>query len=148
VQTRRELDEDEVQRINYIVKRRATRYVAAAEHDWLYPEDHLQTTHWGKLDHDWFLRPNPYKVSFSTGFFAGGNKGTTFASDENGRRPSYPKYNDRKQEAREFITAQRGKVEWALMRKGKSVSRDSDTFDDVEDKIMAEDIEKYERAKP
>jgi hypothetical protein len=34
----RELEEDEVLRINYILKRRATRYIAAAEEEWLYPE--------------------------------------------------------------------------------------------------------------
>jgi hypothetical protein len=35
--------------INYITKKRAYRYVAAAEKEWLYPERYLPTTHWNKL---------------------------------------------------------------------------------------------------
>ena len=55
IQFGRELEEDEVLRINYILKRRAVRYIAAAEKDWLYPERHVSTTEWTKLDDDWFL---------------------------------------------------------------------------------------------
>jgi hypothetical protein len=46
-----------VLRTNYILKRRATRYVAAAEEEWLYPERRVSTTDWPQLDDDWFLFP-------------------------------------------------------------------------------------------
>jgi len=38
IQYGRELEEDEVLRINHILKQRATRYIAAVDRDWLYPE--------------------------------------------------------------------------------------------------------------
>jgi hypothetical protein len=50
IQMGRELDETEVNQINYIIKRRAARYVAAAKEEWLYPEQKILTTHWRKLD--------------------------------------------------------------------------------------------------
>src|SRR5262249_5772090 len=62
VQTGRELNEDEVIRLNFILKMRAHRFVAASEIAWLYPEDHVSINHWTKLDDDWFLFPNLYKV--------------------------------------------------------------------------------------
>ena len=58
IQFGRELEEDEVLRINYILKKRATRYVAAAEEEWLYPERRVSTTEWANLDNDWFMLPH------------------------------------------------------------------------------------------
>jgi hypothetical protein len=52
IQTGRELEEDEVRRINFILKTRATRYIAASKEEWLYPERHVCTTDWAKLDGD------------------------------------------------------------------------------------------------
>jgi hypothetical protein len=49
IQTGRQLSEDEVLQINSITKRRAYRYIAAAEKEWLYPERHVSTDHWKKL---------------------------------------------------------------------------------------------------
>jgi hypothetical protein len=43
VQTGRELSESDVRALNYIIKKRARRYVAAAREGWLYPEEHLPT---------------------------------------------------------------------------------------------------------
>jgi len=67
----RELEEDEVIRVNFILKARATRYLAAAKEEWLYPEQRASTTNWAKLDDDWFLLPNLYKIRFSRGIVAG-----------------------------------------------------------------------------
>jgi hypothetical protein len=64
IQFGRELEENEVLRINYILKRRAVRYMAAAEEEWLYPERHVSTTEWADLDEDWFLFPHLWKVPF------------------------------------------------------------------------------------
>src|ERR1700728_1985399 len=46
----RELSEDEVLRINFILKKRASRYIAAAEEEWLYPERHASDRRWSMLD--------------------------------------------------------------------------------------------------
>jgi hypothetical protein len=83
----RELEEDEVVRINYILKRRATRYVASAEQEWLYPERHVSTTEWSKLDDDWFLLPHLYKVPFTSEIIVGLEDGSSWAMDEYGRHP-------------------------------------------------------------
>jgi Protein of unknown function (DUF4238) len=50
IQTGRKLTEVEVNQINFIIKKRAYRYIAAAEEEWLYPERHISSDHWRKLD--------------------------------------------------------------------------------------------------
>jgi hypothetical protein len=44
IQTGRQLEEIEVKQINYVTKRRALRYVAAAQEDWLYPDRKSSTS--------------------------------------------------------------------------------------------------------
>ena len=65
IQFGRELEEDEVLRINYILKQRSTQYVAAVERGWLYPERYVSTKEWRDLDNDWFLLPHSWKACFS-----------------------------------------------------------------------------------
>jgi hypothetical protein len=91
IQFGRELEEDEVLRINYILKRRATRYVAAAEEDWLYPERRASVTDWPHLDDDWFLLPHLWKVSFTAEIIMGHDDGRNWAADEYGRHPGNPR---------------------------------------------------------
>jgi Protein of unknown function (DUF4238) len=147
IQTERALTENEVTRINFILKKRATRYIASAEEDWLYPERHLSTTHWSKLDEDWFLMPNLYKVSFSSGIVAGWDDGSSWASDEYGRKRSDPDYQNKQQSSKEWLTAQKAKLAWAVKREGTSTSRSHDQFNDAEDRIMKRDLTKYHEGK-
>jgi hypothetical protein len=51
--------------INMITKRRAHRYIAAADKEWLYPEWHVSTDHCKKLGDGYFLRPEPRLSGFS-----------------------------------------------------------------------------------
>jgi hypothetical protein len=60
IQTDRFLTEDEVLQINYVTKRRAYRYVAAAEQEWLYPEQHISTDYWKKLGGGYLFMPEPH----------------------------------------------------------------------------------------
>jgi hypothetical protein len=120
IQFGRELEEDDVLRINYILKRRATRYVAAAEEEWLYPERRVSTTDWPMLDGDWFLFPNLWNVSFTTGIAWGDAKGRGFAMDEYGRTPGNPMYEDPSQRRRDSVMFDRAQHEWAKKRAGKS----------------------------
>jgi hypothetical protein len=115
-----QLEEDEVLRINSILKRRVTRYIAAAEEEWLYPERRVSTTDWLKLDDDWFLFPNLWSVSFTTGIMWGDAKGRGFALDEYGRTPLNPMYEDPAQRQREHVTFERAKREWAKKRLRRS----------------------------
>ena len=63
VQTGRQIPEHYVQAINSIIKRRARRYVAAGQKEWLYPEKFLKTTMWNKLGDKFFLMPDPRKIT-------------------------------------------------------------------------------------
>ena len=112
VQTGRQISEDNVRAINYIAKRRARRYVAAAQKEWLYPEKILKTTMWDKLGDRFFLMPDPRKVSFSTDFFAGYKDGSVWGSDEYGRRPRKDDPVIETQRAIEWSAFQRSKKEW------------------------------------
>lgn len=144
----RELEEDEVLRVNYILKRRATRYIAAAEEEWLYPERHASTTNWAKLDDDWFLLPNLYKVPFHGEIMVGYKDGSVWAMDEYGRNPGNPKYKDPKLHEKEWIRHEPAHREWGRKRAGKSVAHVDDfRHDDVYDKIMEEDLAESTRAR-
>jgi len=143
IQFGRELEEDEVLRINYILKRRTIRYIAAAQEEWLYPERRVSTTNWSKLDDGWFLFPNLWKVPFTSEIIVGYNDGSAWVSDEYGRHPGNPKCSDetfRDREWRSRLLAQR---EWAKRRLGKSLAHVSkiDRDDEVADRLMNEYLE-------
>jgi hypothetical protein len=121
IQFGRELEEDEVLRINFILKSRSTRYIAAAEVEWLYPERRASTTNWSKLDDDWFLFPHLYKVPFSREMMMGFRNGTSWGQDEYGRRPNNPKYMDKKLHRQEWGRHLRAQEEWAKRRVGRSL---------------------------
>lgn len=143
VQFGRELEEDEVLRINLILKRRATRYIAALDEAWLYPERHLSTTHWSKLDDDWFLFPHLYKVPFTGGIVVGYKDGTSFAVDEYGRRPGHPQYQDKAQHDREWIQHRKAQLAWAIKREGKATARVDEFKGNVGDAVMADELVEY-----
>jgi hypothetical protein len=122
IQFGRELEEDEVLRINLIMKRRATRYIAAAEEEWLYPEKRVSIQHWSKLDDDWFLFPHPWKVTFTSGMAAGYSDGRKWAADEYGYHPGDPNYDDQRRRQKEWDLHQKVQRAWARKRVGRSVA--------------------------
>jgi hypothetical protein len=87
VQTGRQLEEIEVRQVNYITKRRALRYLAAAQEEWLYPELDLPTTHWRKLDDRYLFMPDPRELHLGGEILIGYDDGRSSAFDEYGRRP-------------------------------------------------------------
>jgi hypothetical protein len=130
----RELGEDEVLRINLILKKRATRYIAAAREEWLYPERRVSTTHWSRMDHDWFLLPNPCLVPYGAEIIVGNQDGSSWRMDEYGRRPGDPQYDTRDvSSGRHFEQC----AAWAVKRAGRSLSRT------VEHEFPAEHYGKY-----
>jgi len=134
----RELEEDEVLRINLILKKRAARYIAGAEEEWLYPERRVSTTGWARLDDDWFLLPHMYKVGFTSEIIVGWKDGRSWAMDEYGRHPTNPRYRDRDLHEIEWETHNRAKEQWAKRRVGRSVAHVDNTTreDEVGDSIM------------
>jgi hypothetical protein len=87
VQTSRILSEQEVREINFIVKSRAHRYVAAGQEDWLYPEQHISKSDWNNYGDGLLLMPDPRGVQFTGEMFIGWKDGSSTAFDEYGRRP-------------------------------------------------------------
>jgi hypothetical protein len=87
IQTGREMSEQDVLAVNYILKLRARRYIAAAERDWLFPEKYLKSTMWNKLGSQFFLMPDPRKLTFSTETLFGYEDGSSWGMDEYGRKP-------------------------------------------------------------
>lgn len=144
IQFGRELEEDEVIRINLILKKRATRYIAAAEEEWLYPEDHNSHKLWSKLDDDWFLFPHLYKVPFTNGTIIGYDEGPAWVVDEFGRKPSDPDYQDKRLRNEQWTTHLRAQQQWARKREGRSVAHIEDytRSDEVGDKMMQNYLDK------
>jgi hypothetical protein len=144
IQFGRELEENEVLRINLIVKRWAKKYIAAANQESLYPERQVGLIHWTKLDSDWFLFPNLWKVRFTSGMMIGYQNGGAWGMDEYGRSPSHPDYQDKDQHAFEWRRTDEGKKEWAKKRLGKSLSRVINQMreDTVSDRMMNRFLQK------
>lgn len=83
----RELTDEQVSEVNYIIKQRADKYIAAGTLEGLYPEKHLKTRMWSKLGR--FLLP-PRMDTFKSGgqIFVKMNDGSFMFQDEYGRRPA------------------------------------------------------------
>lgn len=81
------LSEEEVRQLNFIIKSRAYRYVAAAREDWLYPERYISKSDWAKFGHGYLCMPDPRGVQYGGEVMIGFNDGTATAFDEYGRRP-------------------------------------------------------------
>ena len=104
IQTGRQLEEIEVKQINYITKRRALRYVAAAQENWLYPERELPTTHWRKLDDRYLFMPDPRDLCLGGEIMIGCEDGSSVAFDEYGRRPWHADYKNSDQGGKKEYT--------------------------------------------
>jgi hypothetical protein len=135
IQTHRSLTEDEVIRINYIMKRRAHRFIAAERKEWLYPEVRLGRQRWDKLTEPHLLMPDPRGVSFTSGIYMGWEDGRRAAFDEYGRRPGQPGYDPDARNDHEWDTFHAFKGEFARLmgpkRRGRAfnVARLDNEFD-------------------
>ncbi len=124
IQTGRDLTETEVCEINYIIKSRARRYVAAAERDWLFPEEKLRTLQWESLGGGYLLFPDPRSMTFSGEVMMKYSNGRSEAFDEHGRRPGQPSFRDQALRDREWNTHLAFQGEYARVfgpaRRGRS----------------------------
>jgi hypothetical protein len=116
IQLWRSLTEQEVVQINYITKKRALRYIAAAEKEWLYPEHHLDNTHWGKCGNGWLLMPEPREIHLGGQIYIGYKDGHSEAYSEYGHRPWQSGYEDKARERVEREALERFKAEFAYMQ--------------------------------
>ncbi|PWS33354.1 DUF4238 domain-containing protein [Pedobacter paludis] len=79
----RHLSEKQVLEINYLIKQRAARYIAAEKKEWLYPESQL-TIDWSDLKKT-LLPPKNKVYEFGGEMFWGTRDGKTYSQDAFGR---------------------------------------------------------------
>ena len=124
IQTLRYLNEPEVQQINFIIKSRALRYIAAAREQWLYPDKHMSKSQWHLFGDGYLLMPDPRAVDFGGEVIIGYRDGRSAALDPYGRRPGQPDYGLEGKSMDEFDTLHRFKGEFARLygpyRRGRS----------------------------
>lgn len=104
IQTGRSLTEVEVSEINFVIKRRALRYIAAAKEEWLYPENEIPTQYWDKLGNGYLFMPDPRSIKFSTEVVIGYDDKRADSFDEYGRKPWQADYNDKSHREKEWKT--------------------------------------------
>ncbi len=124
IQTLRHLSEQEVQEINFIIKSRAFRYIAAAKEDWLYPDRFISKSQWNIYGNGYLLMPDPRAVNFGGEIMWGNYDGTGGSMDVYGRRPWQHDYNKESNTQEEFDTLSRFQGEFARLfgphRRGRS----------------------------
>jgi len=123
IQVDRILDDSEVNQINYILKRRAYKYIAAPMKEWLFPEEKIGKPKWDQLGKDYLLMPDPRLVTFSSEIIIGYNDRRADIFDEYGRKPGQLNYNNRNQSEQEFDTFNKFKVEFTKKFGPKSRGR-------------------------
>ena len=139
IQTLRHLTEQEVCEINFIVKKRALRYIGAAKEEWLYPEKHLLDAEWDLLGEGYLLMPDPRPIGLGGEVFWRNADGSGGAIDEYGRRPWEKDYRKESKSLEEGGTLQRFQGEFARRygpyRRGRTFEvgrleeeRDSDAY--------------------
>lgn len=95
IQTGRMLSEEDVITINYILKSRAIRYIAATTEEWLYPEKASKKLRWDKIGKSHTLMPDPRSMTFSSEIIIGYDNKRSDFFDEYGRKPWHRDYNDK-----------------------------------------------------
>lgn len=123
IQTERELSDVEVREINFIIKQRAFRYIAAAQEEWLFPEDNLDTHHWNKLGNGYLLMPDPRSVTFSRETIIGYSNKRADSFDEYGHKPWQAGFKDDKLADREWQTFLAFQGEFARLHGAKRRGR-------------------------
>jgi hypothetical protein len=116
IQTSRSMSEEEVLQINYIVKKRALKYVAAAEEEWLYPEKFLASDHWRNFGRGHLLMPDPRDIHMGGEIVIGYSGGGSDAFSEYGHKPWQQGYKDEKRFAVEAAALERFKAEFARVQ--------------------------------
>lgn len=92
IQVGRQLTSDEVWQINYILKSRAHRYIAAGREEWLHPEEHVSRSDWAAYGRGALLMPDPRLLSPAHEIVVAFDDGTFASSDHQGRLPGAPGY--------------------------------------------------------
>ena len=135
----RHLNEQEVREINFIIKSRSHRFIAAAKEEWLYPERYVSKSQWNVFGDGYLLMPDPRPIHAGGEIFLGYFDGTVKAYDSYGRKPWQSEYKKESQNNTEANSLYRFKGEFARLygpyRRGRTFEcieldkeRDNDEF--------------------
>jgi hypothetical protein len=91
-QTTRLLTEDEVRQINFIIKSRAYRQIAAGKPEWLYPEEYVDKSDWPTFGRGYLCMPDPRALHHGGETYVGYESGRSEGFDAFGRRPWEPDF--------------------------------------------------------
>jgi hypothetical protein len=135
IQTKRSLSNLEVNEINFIIKKRAYRYIAASKEEWLYPELELRSHNWDKFGNGYLLMPDPRSVVFSSEIIIGYDNKRADSFDEYGRKPWQEGFKDKERHDREWETFHAFKGEYARIfgPKRRGVCYEFSKLDNTED---------------
>lgn len=91
IQTDRKLSEEEVIQINFVLKNRAYKYIAAEKEEWLYPEKQIIDLKWSRLGKGYLFMPDPRDLPIGTEIIIDGK-----TRDHQGRSPNDPNFGIKK----------------------------------------------------
>lgn len=123
IQTDRFLTNDEVLQLNLITKKRAKKYIAAGQKDWLFPEKYVSVDHWKKMGGGYLLMPEPRHENMGGEIVIGYKGGRSDAFGAYGHKPWQKGYHDNVREQRESAALERFKAEWANIHGPKYTAR-------------------------
>ncbi len=106
IQTRRSLSEQEILKINCVIKRRAYRYIAAGREEWLYPERKVKFN-WRAIGDEHLLMPDPRSLHPGAEIIMGYAGGRTEAMDTFGRLPGDRRFGHEARNAEEIYSHRR-----------------------------------------
>ncbi len=143
IQTQRRLREREVREINFILASRASRFLASAREDWLYPERYVEKGDWSNFGDGYLLMPDPRALNVGRRVFLGFDSGQTAAFDEYGRRPGEPGYGESGPEDRAALERFQGEFArlYGPRRRGRTWKMDGmepEEYSDVQHRLYLE----------
>ncbi|MBP7768449.1 DUF4238 domain-containing protein [Candidatus Woesebacteria bacterium] len=142
IQTMRYLTEQEVREINFIIKSRAYKHIAAAKEEWLYPEEYVSKSQWNVFGDGYLMMPDPRPVNWGGEIIIGHHDGSASAFDEYGRRPWEQDYNRDDPRKMKYDPLNRFKGEFAQRfgpkRRGRSFN-----FARLDPEIDSDDFHQY-----
>lgn len=126
IQVLRHLSEREVLEINFIIKSRAYRYIAAGVEEWLYPEKEVSKSDWNRFGDGNLLMPDPRPLIHGEDYTVGYADGSTASMDGQGRLPGQPEFGRESRSRDEMRALAKFKAEFARLygprRRGRSLA--------------------------
>lgn len=124
IQVMRHLTQREVLEINFIIKSRAYRYIAAGAEEWLYPEKEVSKADWSRFGDGYLLMPDPRPLIHGEEYTVAYADGSMASMDGQGRLPGHPEFGREGRSLDEMGALVKFKAEFARLygpkRRGRS----------------------------